>query len=166
LDAPFRYFKTDVSIGSLRRRLPVAAKIALVTAGGSADVPGSPIPAARFSADHDVNVNLRHLVHRKSLVAVEIGLLDAPVLHRDLAMKRRRKTIDDGALDLRLDRVWIDGDPAIDSAHDAFNADFTHFRDIDLRDLGHESPEHGLDRCATAGAIRSISRGSNGVGIR
>jgi hypothetical protein len=32
------------SIGSLRRRTPVAAKIALATAGASADVPGSPMP--------------------------------------------------------------------------------------------------------------------------
>jgi hypothetical protein len=33
-----------VSIGSFRKRLPVAAKIALVTAGTIAEVPGSPIP--------------------------------------------------------------------------------------------------------------------------
>ena len=33
-----------VSIGSFRKRLPVAAKIALVTAGTMAEVPGSPIP--------------------------------------------------------------------------------------------------------------------------
>jgi hypothetical protein len=33
-----------LSIGSFRRRLPVAAKIALVTAGTIAEVPGSPIP--------------------------------------------------------------------------------------------------------------------------
>jgi hypothetical protein len=36
-------FKTAVSTGSLRRRLPVAAKIALVTAGAIVAVPGSPI---------------------------------------------------------------------------------------------------------------------------
>jgi len=34
----------SVSIGSFRKRLPVAAKIALVTAGPMAEVPGSPIP--------------------------------------------------------------------------------------------------------------------------
>src|SRR5262249_40248886 len=37
-------FKSLVSIGILRRRLPVAAKIALATAGTIAEVPGSPIP--------------------------------------------------------------------------------------------------------------------------
>src|SRR5260221_6471990 len=37
-------FNAVVSIGSLRKRLPVAAKIALVTAGGVADVPHSPLP--------------------------------------------------------------------------------------------------------------------------
>src|SRR4029077_7143396 len=37
-------FNAAVSIGSFRKRLPVAAKIALVTAGTMAEVPGSPIP--------------------------------------------------------------------------------------------------------------------------
>ena len=37
-------FSSAGSTGSLRRRLPVAAKIAFVTAGTMADVPGSPIP--------------------------------------------------------------------------------------------------------------------------
>src|SRR5450432_1205635 len=37
-------FNAAVSTGSLRRRLPVAAKIALVTAGTTAEVPASPIP--------------------------------------------------------------------------------------------------------------------------
>ena len=39
-----RCFNATVSIGSFRARLPVAAKIALVTAGTMAEVPGSPIP--------------------------------------------------------------------------------------------------------------------------
>ena len=37
-------FNTAASIGILRRRLPVAAKIALAMAGTTADVPVSPIP--------------------------------------------------------------------------------------------------------------------------
>jgi hypothetical protein len=37
-------FSAVVSTGSFRRRLPVAAKIALATAGTIAEVPGSPIP--------------------------------------------------------------------------------------------------------------------------
>jgi hypothetical protein len=37
-------FNAAVSIGSFRKRLPVAARIALVTAGTMAEVPGSPIP--------------------------------------------------------------------------------------------------------------------------
>ena len=45
--SPNRFY-TDfswlLSIGSLRKRLPVAAKIALVTAGTMAEVPASPIP--------------------------------------------------------------------------------------------------------------------------
>jgi hypothetical protein len=37
-------FNAAASIGILRKRLPVAAKIALATAGTIAEVPGSPIP--------------------------------------------------------------------------------------------------------------------------
>jgi hypothetical protein len=37
-------FNTPLSTGILRRRLPVAAKIALAMAGTTADVPVSPIP--------------------------------------------------------------------------------------------------------------------------
>jgi hypothetical protein len=37
-------FNAAVSMGSFRKRLPVAAKIALVTAGTMAEVPHSPIP--------------------------------------------------------------------------------------------------------------------------
>jgi len=37
-------FNAVVSIGSFRKRLPVAAKIALATAGAIAEVPASPIP--------------------------------------------------------------------------------------------------------------------------
>jgi hypothetical protein len=37
-------FNALVSIGKFRKRLPVAAKTALVTAGRTAEVPASPIP--------------------------------------------------------------------------------------------------------------------------
>ena len=37
-------FSVELSIGNRRRRLPVAAKIALAMAGAIADVPGSPMP--------------------------------------------------------------------------------------------------------------------------
>jgi hypothetical protein len=44
-------FNTAASIGILRKRLPVAAKIALAMAGTIAEVPHSPIPpgTSRFS---------------------------------------------------------------------------------------------------------------------
>ncbi|MGC1573700.1 MAG: hypothetical protein WA750_16510, partial [Pseudolabrys sp.] len=38
------FFSAEGSTGSFRKRFPVAAKIALVTAGTIADVPASPIP--------------------------------------------------------------------------------------------------------------------------
>ena len=44
LFAHARCCKALASTGSLRSRLPVAAKMAFATAGASADVPGSPMP--------------------------------------------------------------------------------------------------------------------------
>ena len=44
------------SIGSFRKRLPVAAKIALVSAGAIAAVPGSPMPQCRCEIGHECRV--------------------------------------------------------------------------------------------------------------
>src|SRR5215468_6130339 len=76
-------FNAVASTGILRRRLPIAAKIALATAGTMAEVPAS--PARRLEILHDVDVDGRRLVHAQDLVRVEVGLLDTPVLERDLA---------------------------------------------------------------------------------
>ena len=63
---------------------------------------------------------LRHPQHRVLMV---IRLHDAAILQGDLAMERRRNPEDDGALDLRLHRVRVDDDAAIDRADDAADAD-------------------------------------------
>ena len=97
------FFNAAGSTGILRKRLPVAAKIALATAGTSLTSRTRPCrPAAR--ALDDVDLDGRRFVHAQHLVAVEIALLDAAVLERDFAVQRRRDAEDDRALDLRLAR--------------------------------------------------------------
>jgi hypothetical protein len=50
------YFNALVPIGKFAKRLPVAAKTALITAGTTAEVPASPIPpAARNSGRVDLD---------------------------------------------------------------------------------------------------------------
>src|SRR6516164_11037356 len=93
-------------------------------------------PARRLGALDDVDVDGRRLVHAQDLVRVEVGLLDTPVLERDLAIERGRDAEDDPALDLRLHRVGIDGRAAIDRADhppDANRSVLAHFDFSDLR---------------------------------
>ncbi len=46
---PFGHTSFCLPMGSLRRRTPVAAKIALVIAGTMGEVPGSPVPVGAAS---------------------------------------------------------------------------------------------------------------------
>ncbi len=71
-----------VSTGILRKRFPVAAKIALPMAGTIADVPGSPMPPGRFATLDDMDVDRRGLVHAQKLVGVKIRLFDTAILER------------------------------------------------------------------------------------
>src|SRR5258706_11685119 len=54
-------------------------------------------PSRRLAARHDVDLDRWRLVHPQHLVIVEIALLDAPPLHRDLSTQRRREAEDDTA---------------------------------------------------------------------
>ena len=56
---------------------------------------------------------------RSDLVVVEVALLDAAVLDRDLAIERGGEAEDDAALHLRLDRVRVDDRAAVDGADHA-----------------------------------------------
>lgn len=51
-------FKAMVSTGSFRKRLPVAAKIALLTAGTIAEVPALAHPVRRVETLNDVDLEL------------------------------------------------------------------------------------------------------------
>ena len=70
-------------MGSLRKRLPVAAKTALVTAGTTQEVPASPIPPGGSALRHDVDFDGGRFVHAQDAVVMEIALLDAALFDRD-----------------------------------------------------------------------------------
>jgi len=85
-------------------RLPVALKIAAVTAGASAGQAWLAHAGRVLLAVHDVDLDLRHLAHAQHRVAVEVALLDLPVLERDLAVERGGEAVDDRALALPASR--------------------------------------------------------------
>ena len=97
--------------------------------------------ARRLGALDDVDVDGRRLVYPQDLVSVEVGLLDTPVLQRDLAIKGRRDAEDDAALDLSPDGIGIDDGAAIDRADNAPNANRAVLRHFDLGNLGHVGRE-------------------------
>jgi len=72
---------------AFRKRLPVAAKIALVSAGamGRSFRPRPFRPAARNSGRCGPSIR-RRFIHAQHLIGVEIGLLDTPVFQRDRAI--------------------------------------------------------------------------------
>src|SRR5205085_10883042 len=69
---------------------------------------------ARFSAAgravvvrKNVTLGVRRIEHTCDRIVVEIALLDCAVLHRNLSVQSRRKTIDDPAFHLGLHAVGI-----------------------------------------------------------
>ena len=91
-----------MSIGSLRRRLPVAAKTALTTAGAIVAVPGSPMPPGASPLGTMCTSTFGRLVDAQDLVGVEVALLDAAVLERDLPVQGCGQPVHDAALHLRV----------------------------------------------------------------
>ena len=71
-------------------RLPVAAKMALISAGAIGGTPGLADAAERHveAMRHDVHVRLaRRLVDAHHLVVVEVALLHPAVLERDFVLQ-------------------------------------------------------------------------------
>ena len=130
-----------MSIGSLRRRLPVAAKTALTTAGAMVAVPGSPMPPGAVAARDDVHLDLGSLVDAQDLVGVEVALLDAAVLERDLAVQGCGQPVHDAALHLRGHRVRVDHRAAVDRADHPLDAHAAILRHGDLGHLGDIAAE-------------------------
>jgi hypothetical protein len=84
------------------------------------------------------------------LISIEVGLLDAAVLERDLAVKRRSDSENDPALNLRSDDIGIDDSAAINRADDTPDTNRAVLRDFDFGDMRHVVGEGVLDRNTTA----------------
>ena len=83
------YTSNCLPIGSARMRLPVAAKIALISAGATGGTPGLADAARRRirTGRHDVDIgHARRLVDPDHREVVEIVLLYLAVFERDLAI--------------------------------------------------------------------------------
>src|SRR6266436_9184628 len=92
----------------------------------------------RFQVLHQVHADPRRLVNAQHTVIAEVGLLDATVLDRDLAMERGRQAENDAALHLRTNRVGVHLDAAIYDAPHVRRVDGTVLADADLDDLRDE----------------------------
>ncbi len=66
-----------------------------------------------------MHVHHGHFVDAQDLVVVEVLLLNAPAVDRDRASERRRQTVHDGTLDLRIDAPRVHDAPAIQRTDDA-----------------------------------------------
>src|ERR1700722_5060186 len=80
----------------------------------------------------DVDFRLRCVLVAGDRVGVEVALLDAAVLHGDLAEQRRREAVDHAAFELRLDAARVHDDAAVADDDDAFDLDLA----ASHRDLG------------------------------
>ena len=134
-------------------RLPVTAKIALAIAGAMPIVPGSPMPPGASPFFTRCTSIVRRFVDAQDAIVVEIMLLDAAALQRDLAPQRGADAEDDAALDLRHDRVGVDDLAAIDGANHAPDLDLALLRHLDLGDLGKVGAHGELHRDAAAHAL-------------
>src|SRR5712692_3582633 len=92
-------------------------------------------PAGRFIVAHEVHFDRRRLTHPQHPIVVEVGLLDPPILERDLAPQRRADAEIDAALDLCLHDVGVDHGAAVDRADDSVYAHLACVRHLDFGDL-------------------------------
>ena len=130
-------------------RLPVAAKIALQSAGVNGGTPGSPTPLAGTSMPFStmwVFVTVGDLLVPDNRVVVEVALLDTPVLKRDLAVFGEREPHHGCAFDLRSDALRIDVKAAVDRGVDARHREVALVVDGDLDHGGNIADEAAMRR--------------------
>src|SRR5437899_332868 len=73
-----------------------------------------------IAGKHDRD-DLRHLVDAQQRIVEEVALLGTAVRERDPALERVGERKSDPALDLRLERVWVDHEAGIDRAEHALD---------------------------------------------
>src|SRR5260370_32552738 len=76
-------------------------------------------PAHRATAVDNLHDNFGRFAQFEQAVGVEVALLDAAVLNRNLTEERRGEPEDDPTFHLSLDAVWIARRTTIDPANDA-----------------------------------------------
>ena len=109
--------------GTERMRLPVAAKIALSTAGAATQIVGSPTPPQKPPLGITIVSTFGMSLISIDVVIVKVMLLDAAVLDCDPAIEQRGQPIDEGARDLPLDLRRIDRVAGIRRRDDAMQLD-------------------------------------------
>src|SRR5450432_255579 len=90
-------------------------------------------PAPEAAARHHDRFHLRHLADPHRIVGVEVGLLDAAVLHRAAAIEQPGQAVDEGARDLALDLRRVDGVAGVGGGDDAMHLDLAAVDDGDFR---------------------------------
>lgn len=85
---------------------------------------------------------------------MKVRLLNASFDNCDLAEASCGKAVDDPALDLSFDGVWIDGGSAIDGRIDFMHLYFASFRQRNFRDLGNDRVKRLLDGDAASSTCR------------
>src|SRR5438445_1331040 len=117
--------------------------------------------AGGFRARHDVHLDLGHFAHAQHAVVVEVRLLDAAVLERDLAIQGGGEPVRDRTLDLALDDVGVHRHAAVHRGHDAVHLRRSVRADRDLRDLSAKAAEglHHRDSAVNAGGERLAPAG-------
>ncbi len=98
---------------------------------------GLPDATRRGVARHDVDVDLRRLMQTQHTVLVEIPLLRAPILERDVAPQRGRQAKNDAALELRRHDTRIHDLPTVDHTRDFVDLESAAV-DRNFRNLGDE----------------------------
>src|SRR5262245_60585476 len=134
--------------GSARMRLPVAAKIALQSAGATSAGGGSPTPPEP-AARHDNALDFRRLGKTHHRIVVEVRLLDAPVLNGDLAKQRGGEAPHDAAFHLLGDGERIDGIARIQRKDDTTHPHVPNVAERHLQDHGLVAPI-GFTHCEPA----------------
>src|SRR6266699_6392220 len=93
--------------------------------------------ALRVATRHDVDLHHGHLGQAEHAVVMEVALLHAALVDRDLAPQRGRQAVHDGALHLRFDDVGVHDRPAVHGAYDAVYARRSVRPDRDFGHFGH-----------------------------
>ncbi len=110
----------------------------LAIAGPASGRPTSPMPpGARLAARHDLDLDLRHLVHAHDRVVVEVRFLDRAALDRDPLLERVADAENHRAFDLRGDVLRVHRDAGVDRAPHLVHLDLAGaLVERHLRDLG------------------------------